>query len=188
MEGWDGKGNNFGLLRLLSVFGLLGRRLSRGSEFSTVYAEPKREMIREERSCRIPSRRARHAEMEEKKPQVTGELRHPTSACLLGRSTPAAERKTVVAARHAGPVRAVTLQDALDALQTHGRGAPNKPFCQPVIGRFMSLLVMWNLGRASKGPRNKHHDNMTCPFRSQEPARSPVSRLPPSPAPPRKGA
>jgi hypothetical protein len=48
--------------------------------------------------------------------------------------------------------------------QRTGRGAPNKPFGQPVIGRFMSLLVTWNPGRASKGPRNKHHNNTIVRF------------------------
>lgn len=41
-----------------------------------------------------------------------------------------------------------------------------------MIGRFMSFLVMWNLGRASKGPRNKHLDNSIVRFRLPSSAES----------------
>lgn len=116
MEGWDGKGkgNKFGLLRLLSVLSVSRLRtpLSHGSEALTVHAERKRPQIgQRRRSCRIASRLlARHADKEEKKArQDRRELRHSTSAlsCLPGwdpRPPRAGRKWVVVAAGHATPV------------------------------------------------------------------------------------
>lgn len=152
MEGWDGKGkgNKFGHLRLLSVLSVSRLRtpLSHGSEVPTVHAERKGPQIgQRRRSCRMRSRLlARHADKEEKKArQDRRELRHPTSAlsCLPGwdSSTPAGRAETGGGGGETRSTRPL-LQDTL---QAHGKGAcQTNPFGQPVIGRFMSFLVMCN--------------------------------------------
>lgn len=104
----------------------------------------------------------------------TGELRHSTSACLPG-STPAAGRKRWWWRRdtqqHPSALSLFFFFKTLSKRTGRGR-AKQARLVKPVIGRFMSFLVMWNLGRASKGPRNKHLDNSIVRFRLPSPAES----------------
>lgn len=131
MEGWDGKGKG-------NKFGAPSTPLCLQSSDSLAVTPPRfpqstprekrRKISQKRRSCRIPSRRARHGEMEEKK--ARGDRRAETfNVCLSAGLDPRGRAETVVvAARHAAaPVRAVSLLFQ-DTLQAHGEGGvPNKP-------------------------------------------------------------
>lgn len=164
MEGWDGKGNKFGApstpLCLQSSDSLT---VTAPRSPQSTPREKRHKISQRRRSCRIPSRRARHGEMEEKK--ARGDRRAETfNVCLSAGLDPRGRAETVVvAARHAAaPVRAVSLLLLQDTLQAHGKGACQiSPFgqaCDRQIHDLPGDVEPWpSVQRSSKQtPRQQH--------------------------------